>query len=208
MENVSNILKVNYLIRMMKCLGEIVDVQSWYYLHAWSFWDVVYLQGKDFDEFGDLKKWSLTPELDSKEVQERQYLQDWDILFASKWVRNFASVYKKEYGNCVASSTFFVLRIRGKDAVKILPEYLAILLTQASKWKYFQDNISWWYIQAISKPTLLNYELEIPSIDKQEKIIKYYELYKRQIRLYDELKEKKETLANQLILQSNTLNND
>lgn len=205
MENVSNILKVNYLIRMMKCLGEIVDVQSWYYLHAWSFWDVIYLQGKDFDEFGDLKKWSLTPELDSKEVQERQYLQDWDILFASKWVRNFASVYKKEYWKCVASSTFFIIRLHNEN---IIPEYLAILLTEASKWKYFQDNISWWYIQSISKPVLQNYEIETPPLNKQKDIIKYYEIYKKQIKLYDKLKEKKEMFTNQIILQSNTLNND
>jgi len=189
---------------MKHYLNDIVEVQSWYYLRTSTDWDVKYLQAKDFNEFGELK-WDLVPELNSKEVQERQYLQDWDILFSAKWTRNFATVYRKEYWKCVASSTFFILRIRDKNTI---PEYLAILLSEATKWKYFKDNISWWYIQTISKPTLLNYELEIPPIDKQEKIIKYYELYKRQARLYDELKEKKEALANQLILQSNTLNND
>lgn len=190
--------------KMKQYLNDIVEVQSWYYLRPTTQWDVIYLQAKDFNEFGELK-WDLVPELNSKEVQERQYLQDWDILFAAKWVRNFATVYRKEYGKCVASSTFFILRIRDKNTI---PEYLAILLSEATKWKYFKDNISWWYIQTISKPTLLNYELEIPPIDKQEKIIKYYELYKKQSRLYDKLKEKKEILTNQLILNSNPTNND
>lgn len=185
-------------------LNEIVEIQSWYYVRPGTFKDVTYLQAKDFDEFGDLK-WELVPELDSKEVQERQYLQDWDILFAAKWVRNFATVYRKEYGKSVASSTFFILRIRDWNTI---PEYLAILLTEAAKWKYFQDNISWWYIQAISKPVLLNYELEIPPIEKQKKIIRFYELYKKQRKLYDKLKEKKEIFTNQFILQTNTLNND
>ena len=189
---------------MKNYLGDIAEIQSWYYVRTSTDWDVIYLQAKDFDEFGDIK-WDLKPELNPKEVQERQYLQDWDILYSAKWTRNFATVYKKEYWKCVASSTFFIIRLHNEN---IIPEYLAILLTEASKWKYFQDNISWWYIQSISKPVLQNYEIETPPLNKQKDIIKYYEIYKKQIKLYDKLKEKKEMFTNQIILQSNTLNND
>ena len=188
-------------------LKDIYDVQSWYYIRPGTYKDVIYLQAKDFDEFGDLK-WDLVPELDSKEVQERQYLQDWDILFASKWVRNFAAVYRKEYWKCVASSTFFILRITERNTtIELIPEYLAILLTEAAWWKYFKDNTTWWYIQAISKPILMDYKLEIPPIEKQEKIINFYELYKNQLKIYDKIKEKKEILKTQIILNSNRSNN-
>lgn len=185
-------------------LWDILKVQSWYYLRPKGYWDVVYLQAKDFDAFWDLNG-VLVSDLDSSEVQEGQILLDWDILFVAKWTRSFATVYRKAYWKCVASSTFFILRIYDKNA---MPEYLAILLSEASKSRYFHNNTSWWYIQTISKSTLLNYELNIPALDKQKKIIKYYELYKRRLKLYEQLKEKNEFLTYQLVLQSNTINND
>ena len=196
------------LIKTIMQLNEIVEVLSGFYVRPSSYWDVSYLQAKDFDEFGDLK-WKLVPELSSKEVQERQYLQHLDVLFASKGTRNFATVYREKYWKCVASSTFLILRIPKEKAihVDIKPEYLAILLSEASKSDYFKNNASWAYIQTISKAVLENYEVEIPPLEKQEKVIEFYELYKNQIKLYDKLKEKKEIFTNQLILKLNQLNN-
>lgn len=185
----------------MNCLlKDIVDIQSWYFVRPECSWDIVYLQAKDFDEFWDLK-WNLVPNLNSLNIQEKQILVDWDILFSAKWTRNFATVYKDTYGKCVASSTFFILKIKNENAIA---EYLAILLTEASKWKYFKDNASWWYIQSISKPTLQNFEINLPSLEKQNDIIKLYELYKNETKIYEQLKSKKDTLINQIILQTNS----
>ena len=62
-------------------------------------------------------------------------------------------------------------------------------------------------MQTKSKTVLENYEVEIPPLEKQEKVIEFYNLYKNQIKLYDKLKEKKEIFTNQLILKLNQLNN-
>lgn len=187
-----------------KQLKDIAEIQSGFYIRTDGNWDISYLQAKNFDEFGDLKE-KLVSEIKTENIQERQLLQKWDILFSSKWTRNFATVYKEEYWKCIASSTFFVIRIKDKN---ILPEYITLILNEAQKGAYFKNNLSWWYIQSIPKPILEEFKIKIPPIEKQKRTIELYTLYKQQLQIYEKLKKKKEILINKIILSSHSSNND
>lgn len=184
---------------MEETIRNIASVQTGFYFPSEKDWDTNYLQARFFDNFWDLKE-ELIPEIKSENIQEKHLLNDWDILFSAKGNRNFATVYKKEYWKSVASSTFFVIKITNKN---IIPDYLAILLNESQKTGYFKNRFSGWTIQSIPKTVLENFKIDIPPIAKQEKIIKLYNLYKDELKIYEKIKEKKEILINKIILKSN-----
>jgi len=185
-------------------LKDIAKIQSGFYIRTNGNWDISYLQAKNFDEFGELKK-ILNPEIKSENIKKKQLLKKWDILFSAKWTRNFATVYKKEYGKCIASSTFFVISINDKN---IIPEYLAIILNESQTQSYFKNNLSWWYIQSVPKSVLAEFPLYIVSLKKQKKIIALHTSHRKQIKIYENLKHQKELLINKVILSSQTKLND
>lgn len=189
---------------MKKRLKSIADIQSWQYLRLYKWKDIVYLQAKYFDNFWEPKE-KLIPDMGYEYTQKRQLLQKWDILFSAKWTRNFAAIYKEEYWPCIASSTFFVIRLKNKN---IFPEYLAIFINESQWTSYFKNSLSGWTIQSISKQVLEELEIQIPPIEKQKKIIELYTLYKQQLQIYEKLKKKKEILINKIILSSHSANND
>ena len=124
-------------------------------------------------------------------------MQYGDILFSCKGTRNIAALYRESYGTCVASSTFFIIRVSNEN---ILPEYLAIVLHEAQKSSYFKNNFSGSTVQSIPKNILEDYKITIPPLEQQQKIIGLYELHKEQITIYDNLKDKKSQLINRFIL--------
>ena len=154
------------------------------------------MQGRDFDDYGDIK-WKLEATIPQENIRPDQLLQYGDILFSCKWTRNIATLYKEDYWLCVASSTFFIVRIQDSN---ILPEYLAIVLNEAQKSPYFKNNFSGSTIQSIPKNILEDYKIPIPTLEHQQKIIGLYELHKEQLKIYDDLKLKKSQLINGLIL--------
>lgn len=184
---------------MKKLIKDISGVQSWFYLPSEKDWDINYIQAKNFDDFWDLKE-ELIKEIKSNKIEERYLLKKWDILFSAKWSRNFATVYKEEYWLSIASSTFFTIKL---ETDLVLPEYLAIILIESQKESYFKNNFWWWTIQSIPKKVLENFEINIIPIEKQQEIIELYNLYKSELKIYEELKNKKELLINKIILKSN-----
>jgi len=191
-------------IPVKKRLKNLAEIQSGFYVRTDGDWDISYLQAKNFNEFGDLKE-KLVPEIKKENAQERQLLQKWNILFSAKWTRNFATVYKEDYGKCIASSTFFVIRIKDKN---ILPEYLAILINESQWTSYFKNSFSGGTIQSIPKQVLEEFEVYIPPKEKQEQTIQLYNLYKKQLHIYEQLKTKKEILMNKIVLHTNSKKHD
>ena len=191
-------------IPVKKRLKNLAEIQSGFYVRTDGDWDISYLQAKNFNEFGDLKE-KLVPEIKKENVQEKQLLQKWDILFSAKWTRNFATIYKEEYWKCIASSTFFVIRIKDKN---ILPEYLVILINKSQWTSYFKNSFSGGTIQSIPKQVLEEFEVYIPPKEKQEQTIQLYNLYKKQLHIYEQLKTQKEILMNKIVLHTNSRKHD
>ena len=89
-------------------LKEIANIQFGHYEQPSKDGSIPYLQAKHFNEFGQyIGENDTFLEEDSKITAN--LLQDEDILFVAKGFRFFATLYKEEFGNAIASSIFFPL---------------------------------------------------------------------------------------------------
>ncbi|CAG5077593.1 restriction endonuclease subunit S [Parvicella tangerina] len=148
------------------------------------------LQGKDFDEFGELDETGITfvPEED---CGEKDWLQKGDVLFAAKGSRNYAVVWMRSDMRVVASATFFVIRLKKKE---VLPRYLAWYLMSTHAVRYFERNVKTATIKTISKKVFDQLEVEIPSKERQNKLIVLHYLLRDEQRISALIKEKRERL--------------
>jgi restriction endonuclease S subunit len=182
-------------------LQNIASIQSGIYVKPDSFGNIVYLQGKHFNENGQLNT-SLIPDLQLTNQTERHLLQHGDILIAAKGNKNFATVYEERNGLCVASSTFMVIRIKPNWKKKISSEFLSWYINHPNTQLWLKTNSIGSAVQSISKVTLSEMELLIPNIDKQHSILKINALKKLEQSIQKQLADLKEQYVQQLLLTS------
>lgn len=165
--------------------------------------EVVYLQAKHFDEAGTLSC-ILHPELMAEAVSEKHLLKQGDVLFAAKGLRNFAAVYYMEEP-AVASTSFFVIRLEDNYINRILPEYLAWFINLTKSQSLLKGQAMGSSIASISKGVLEELELSIPTIQKQESILKITKLRNKEIELRQQIEALRDKQIQQLLL--NSINN-
>jgi hypothetical protein len=160
--------------------------------------DTLYLQGKHFDEDGNLRKDAvLSQELFLDDKLERHLLEDGDVLLMAKGENNRACMYTHDIGQAVASSTFFVVRIKDKQ---ILPAFLQWFLNNPIMQKRLSELARGTHIRSLSKKALVNLEISIPTMEVQEKILVINELWQREEGLTLELLRQKETFYQTILL--------
>lgn len=107
-------------------------------------------------------------------------------------------VVTKELENIVVPSQF--LKLTGKKDNNILSEYVSVYLNlffnTKKNQKYREDT---WLVNSIKQSTVSDMEIPIIDIKKQEEIINFYKLSKKEISLYKNLAEKKEQLNNKFL---------
>lgn len=178
-------------------IKDITTITGWYYVRSnWGDLTINYLQVIDFNDWWEVRD-KLIPALSIDDINSKQLLKDWDILVTSKWSRTISILYKESYWPSIASSTFFILRIKNQN---IIPEYLSLYLNEALKTPYFKNHFSGGTVPSIPKSVIENYEIAIPTLDNQQTFIELYHAHKIQLNIYDELKTKKSQLINSLIL--------
>ena len=99
-----SILKKNILKTLIK---NITTIQTGLFAKPSGSGDLVYLQSKHFDEFGQLQT-VLHPDLKAESISEKHLLKEGDVLFAAKGNKNFATVFENHNEAAVASTSFFV----------------------------------------------------------------------------------------------------
>ena len=190
---------------MKNKVKNIAVVHTWVFLRTWKNGKVAYLQAKHFNDYGELREKPVF-DIKKEDVQEKHLLQDWDILFSAKWTRNFATVYRSEYWPCVASSTFLVIRL---TTVDYKPDFIALILNNFQASEYFRENnLTWTTVKSISKKIIEEFEIWIINIEEQTKLLDVYNLHKEQVKVLENLIEKKDKLINSIILQYNNHDND
>jgi len=152
------------------------------------------VQGRDFDSDGQY----IATEpmyLNKEDINYTHFLNNGDVLFSAKG-KIFATVWKGQLMQPVATGTFIVLQLRSHD---ILPEYLALYLNSTKAKRYFDLHLKTATVNHIGKKQLDQFEVEIPPIKLQELVVKVHELLLEEKNITDKLKKRKESILNALI---------
>jgi len=181
-------------------LKNIAEIQTGLYINTISEGDVVYLQAKHFDENGRLNV-RLHPNLTYNSTIEKHLLHQGDVLFAAKGTKNFATCILFDHLPLVASTSFFVIRIKNTEAKDILPEFLTWYINHPVSQNYLKANAIGTSMVSISKEVLKYLEIPIIDIQTQKNVLKIDKLKYREKELQDQL-----ILLRDKILQQQLLN--
>lgn len=171
-------------------LKEIANIQFGYYGQPSKKGTIPYLQAKHFNEFGQYSGENDTfLEEDPKSIAN--LLQEGDILFVAKGFRFFATLYKEELGNAIASSIFFILRT---DKTKIIPAYLVSVLNLPKNLLHFQQSGAGSTIPSIRKNELADFTFNLIPLKEQQKVVALQELYLKDMELTNNIIKEKQKL--------------
>ncbi len=187
---------LNYLFVILK-LGNISTIQTGFFATPDAIGDYVCLQTRDFDENGNLTS-LIFPNIRGEKVSDKHRLKSGDILFAAKGVKNFATVIGENYPPCVASTSFFVLRLKVNN---IIPKYLAWYLNLSSTQGFLKSNAIGTSIASISKVVLEDVNIIVPTIETQQNIVQIFDLKFKERLLNKKIETLKEQLIEQIILK-------
>lgn len=164
---------------MRTTLKHIANIQTGIYAHPVTSGKIVYLQVKHFSENGQLND-IIKPDLPLNNQTEKHLLNDGDVLFAAKGTNNFAVQYENKNGNCVASSTFLVIRFKEEFRKIVFPKYLCWYINHSKTQEWIKAKARGSSIPSVSKMDLQELELIIPPIEKQKAIVKIDSLQKKE----------------------------
>jgi restriction endonuclease S subunit len=151
-------------------LKHITNIQTGVFAKPINEGEIVYLQAKHFDENGQLISF-LHPDLLAENISGKHLLQQGDVLFAAKGTKNFAAWYESKNLPAVASTSFFVIRLKENIINNILPEFLAWHINQPVSQKFLKGNAMGTSIVSISKSVLEELEISIPDLQTQKAIL-------------------------------------
>jgi restriction endonuclease S subunit len=174
-------------------IKDITNIQTGIFAKPAGIGELVYLQSRHFDEYGQLHS-ALHPDLVAEGISEKHLLKNGDVLFAAKGTKNFAAVFENHNEPSVASTSFFVIRLTDK---KVLPQYLAWFLNNHTTQTLLKGQAIGTSIPSISKQVLENLEIPVPNIKTQEAIVEISKLRNKE----KALKQKIETLREKQIQQ-------
>ncbi len=178
---------------MKQKVKHIATIQTGLFAKPVSKARALYLQTKYFDENLTVDSF-IHPSISMNGVAEKHILKQGDVLFAAKGNRNFAACFDDLEYPSVASTSFFVIRLHDKN---VLPEYFEWFLNQPEVMNFLKGKAKGTSIASISKATINDLEISVPSIYKQKLILKIQQMRNREKKLI----EKKNMLREKIIQQ-------
>lgn len=124
-----------------------------------------------------------------KQVEEKYFLKENDILFQVKGTKFESILITETVENLLPSNSYLILRV---DTDVINPKYLQWLLKTKTLSDYFEKNTSGAIIKLVRKNTITDLEINLPSLEEQEEIVKMilaFEKEKENTLKYLEMKE-------------------
>ncbi len=184
---------------MKTTLKHIVKIQTGIFAQTGSEGEIVYLQARHFNEQGQLHA-VLHPDVKKGDINERHLLRPGDILFAAKGTKNFATRYESNNEPAVASTSFFVIRLKDDLHQPILTGYLVWYINQPVSQKFLKGNAIGTSMASISKSVLEELEVSIPDLKTQEIILSIVKLRNREKQLRARLDILKEQQLQQILI--------
>ena len=183
---------------MKTLIKDITHIQTGLFAKPSGLGELVYLQSKHFDEYGQLHS-VLHPDLVAEGISEKHLLKDGDVVFAAKGTKNFAAVFENHNEPSVASTSFFVIRPIDN---KVLPQFLAWFLNNPVTQTLLKGQAIGTSIPSISKQVLENMEITVPSIETQKTILQITKLRNKEKSLKQEIETLREKQIQQQIINA------
>ena len=185
--------KLNKMIK----LHNIAVIQTGVFAKVVPNPNALYLQQSDFDGNGELRN---TTQPTIIVANQKHLLAAGDLLLASKGNNNICVIVPEIEQKCVASPSFLVIRLRDKSA--ILPEFVEWYLNLPTIQTALAAQARGTSIMSISKATLGEWEIPIPSIERQKKYIELSKLQKREQQLYAAIAEKRRQILDYKMIKN------
>ena len=158
--------------------------------------DVFVLQAKDIIQGQNISDTNKLTPIAFKGVRTASFLQKNDVVVVSRGTGagSFRSVVFNSNENVIASSSLLILRIKKKE---ILPEYVSLYLNSSDGQNKILETVVGSYIHAISRKKFEEeIKIPIPSLEKQESLVKLNQNIKQQEKIYERKKQLKQEIVN------------
>ena len=169
-------------------IADLADIRFGPHLPKSDSGTIKYLNASHFDKLYRLTKFndsysSLKPD-DKKLIH---LLKPSDVIVAGKGYRFFAWNYDPSYGRCIPSSLFYVLTV---DPKVVLPEFLALQFNSEKIQKKVTLETAGATVPVLTRKTILDLDIKIPSIKEQSKIISLWETMSCEVSLTEQILDK------------------
>ena len=181
----------------MTKLNNIATIQTGVFAKTTPNPNALYLQQSDFDSRGELRD-TAQPTIATD--NPKHLLAAGDLLLASKGNNNICVIVPEIEQKCVASPSFLVIRLRDKSA--ILPEYIAWYLNLPTIQTTLALQARGTSIMSISKATLGELDIHIPSIDRQRQYVELAKLQRREQELYKAIAERRKQVLDYKMIKN------
>ena len=177
---------------MILKIKEIADIKVGVHLKTAHELSANYFQVSDFDSVGNLI-YDIKPTVANLPKDARHILKDGDLLFAAKGNKNFSTIYKNQGVPSFASVSFVVISINDQDVIS--SEYLNWYLNQTTSISRLQSVAVGTSIISISKQNIEDFEVNIPTLQKQEQIVQLSQLQAREQEIYALIAQKQKQIT-------------
>lgn len=173
-------------------LTDLTEISSGLFLKTDLSANTVYLQSKHFDKNG-IPQYNWENEVNCDENLYSHFLQPGNVIYAAKGSKNFAYAIPQNFPRAVASTTFFVLKIKTR---LIDPYYLCWFLNKSETQKYAKALSKGTAIPSISKTDMEEILIPVPGIEQQKIILQLEDLRNKALNIKNELNEKEAMIYN------------
>jgi restriction endonuclease S subunit len=137
--------------------------------------------------------------IDMKAVKPHHLARKGDLVFRSRGHVTTAAVLLEDPGKAVVAAPLLRIRVTMPD--KVLPEYLNWYIGQRDAQIFLASRAKGTVQKMISKQTLENLEVALPSVEKQKSIVELAALAAREQVLLHKLAEKREQYISTLLMK-------
>ena len=184
-------------------LKEIADIRTGYSfrtkLEPDSEGNALVVQLKELSEKNTIDI-STAVRINMPDISENYLLQKGDLVFRSRGMDTTAAIMDITSNNIILSAPF--QRIRLRDAMAIMPQYLLWYINSKEAQSYFSINKTGTSVSMISTAVLADLPVAIPALEIQKKIVDISILSEKEIELQEELIRKKRILTETILLKT------
>lgn len=159
---------------MIKKIKDIANIRSGVYLKSVIPGEVIHLQTNHIDDRGNIEA-GIIPDLPISAKIEKHLLKSGDVIFVAKGIHNLATVFYDFDKKVVASTSFLVFYNIDSS---VTPEFLAFYLNHPKTQAIINTKSRGTNLPSIRISEMEKLEIEVPTIEKQQLILRINELAK------------------------------